>query len=92
MDQSRLTASGLEVIFVKELKALVDVDTDLVVVDLSRPGVIDVLKTIDSPLVGFSSHVDEEIIDKALEAGCDQVFTRSRFFRFFQSLASDSDH
>jgi len=58
---------------------------DLVVVDLSRPGVLDALgrRTPLEPrprVVGFGSHVDRDLLDAARSAGCDEVLARSAFF------------
>jgi hypothetical protein len=56
------------------------VDADLVLVDLARPGVLEVLASIGAPTVGFASHVDRELIAAARVAGCGEVLTRSAFF------------
>lgn len=56
---------------------------DMVVVDLSRPGVLDVLPDISAlgvRTIGFGSHVDTDTLDAARAAGCDQVMARSVFF------------
>ena len=53
---------------------------DLVVVDLSRPGVIEVLGQVAGEIVGFASHVDTDLLDRARVAGCAEVLPRSRFF------------
>jgi DNA-binding NarL/FixJ family response regulator len=52
----------------------------LVIVDLGRPGVLEVLAQLSTPVVGFGSHVDRALLDAARAAGCDQVLTRSAFF------------
>ena len=54
---------------------------DLVVVDLGRDGVLDVLGQVEAPTVGFGRHDDTAALDAALAAGCDQVLPRSTFFR-----------
>ncbi|CAN5262998.1 hypothetical protein BH23ACT2_BH23ACT2_19440 [soil metagenome] len=83
MDRSRLDRLGdVEVVHVATPQALADtagVD-DLVVVDLSRPGVLDVVGALPGPVVGFASHVDTALLDAAREAGCQEVLPRSRFF------------
>ena len=79
MDRSRLAAAG-EVIFVAAPGELADVTVDLVVVDLSRPGVLDALGRVDARTIGFGSHVDRELLAAARAAGCDEVLPRSKFF------------
>jgi len=81
MDRSRL--SGLTgVTFVATPAALPDAAAaaDLVVVDLGRPGVLEVLARIAAPTIGFGSHVDRELLAAAKAAGCDRVLARSTFF------------
>jgi hypothetical protein len=86
MDRSRL--SGLDVTFVvtpAELGAA-GVD-DIVVVDLSRPGVLDALiATGPARTIGFGSHVDRALLDAARAAGCSEVMARSEFFRRAREL------
>jgi hypothetical protein len=57
---------------------------DLVVVDLSRPGVIAMVEGLDRSaglrIIGFGSHVDRDLMRSARDAGCDQVLARSAFF------------
>ena len=82
MDRSRL--GGIDVTFVArpdELRAA-GAD-DVVVVDLSRDGVLDALASVatDARTIGFGSHVDRELLDAARAAGCNEVMTRSEFFR-----------
>lgn len=86
MDRSRLRAPGAEVVFVSDPSELVGAEADLVVLDLSRPGVVEALPGITALTVGFSSHVDEATIRAAADAGCDEVCTRSVFFRRFPEL------
>jgi DNA-binding NarL/FixJ family response regulator len=54
---------------------------DGVIVDLGRPGVLEVLGEVRAPSVGFGRHDDTAALDAALAAGCDQVLPRSTFFR-----------
>ena len=46
------------------------------------------------PLIGFVSHVQTEVIEKARESGCDTVMARSAFVQslnqLMQKLAEDS--
>jgi hypothetical protein len=81
MDRSRLS-SAASVHFVAtpaELPAAAE-GADLVVVDLSRPGVLDVLPLVAVPTIGFGSHVDRALLGAAREAGCQEVLARSAFF------------
>jgi 2-keto-3-deoxy-6-phosphogluconate aldolase len=62
---------------------------DVVVVDLSRPGVLDVLADVSAlgvRTIGFGSHVDADTLDEARAAGCDQVMARSVFFSRLAAL------
>jgi hypothetical protein len=56
---------------------------DVVLVDLSRPGVLDVLDDVvalGGRVVGYGPHVDTELLAAATAAGVEAV-PRSRFFR-----------
>ena len=89
MDRSRLSAPGVEVVFVDDPEGLADTHAALVVVDLARPGAIEALAAVAGPTVGFVSHIDESTMAAALAAGCDEVLARSRFFgRFAELVAS----
>ena len=81
MDRSRITAVAPGTRFVDRPDALVGVDADLVVVDLGRPGVVDVLARVVCRTVGFASHVDRDTVAAAEAAGCGEVLPRSQFFR-----------
>jgi hypothetical protein len=90
MDRSRLT--GLDVTFVATPDELGAAGADdIVVVDLSRPGVLDAL-TATGPVrtIGFGSHVDTELLDAARAAGCDEVMARSEFFRRARDLLTNT--
>jgi len=83
MDRSRLARLGeVEVVHVSGPAALVGVATatDLVVVDLSREGVLEVVGSLPGEVVGFASHVDTALVAAAEAAGCAEVLPRSRFF------------
>ena len=80
IDQSRLRAAGV-VRFVRTPDQLTDEDAGLVLVDLSRSGVLDVVGRLGARVVGFVPHVDEELARSAVAAGCDEVLPRSVFFR-----------
>ena len=86
MDRSRL--GGLEVSFVAAPEGLLHAGKDdLVVVDLGRPGVLEVLSRVAAGrTIGFGSHVDRELLDEARTAGCDEVMPRSEFFRRAREL------
>lgn len=95
MDRSRLARLGadVEVVHASSPAALSDLaqPDDLVVLDLSRPGVLDALASgLAGRVVGFASHVDAELIAAAESAGCPEVLPRSRFFaRLPELLAAD---
>jgi len=94
MDRSKVQAVGGDAIrFVPSAADLVDAASDpvvrLVVVDLSRPGVLDVLPALAAAevrTIGFGSHVDHTLLDSARQAGCDEVLPRSAFFRRLTEL------
>src|SRR5205814_1747826 len=77
MDRSKVSAAaGDRVRFVASPGELEEAAAggDLVVVDLSRPGVLDALSRITTTTtIGFGSHVDTELLDAARQAGCDTV-------------------
>jgi hypothetical protein len=78
MDRSRL--GSVVDTFAASPAALVGVDADVVIVDLGRPGVLDVVASITAPVLGFGSHVDDALLEAARAAGCALVLPRSRFF------------
>lgn len=81
MDRSRIGAALTEVEFVASAAELVGHAAQTVILDLGRPGVLDVLPSLASKrTVGFASHVDGALISAALAAGCNVVLPRSRFF------------
>ncbi|HSH61547.1 MAG TPA: hypothetical protein VK988_18255 [Acidimicrobiales bacterium] len=79
MDRSKLAAAG-DVTFVATPAELAGTAADLVVVDLSRAGVLESLGQVDARTIGFGSHVDHELLAAARQAGCDEVLPRSKFF------------
>ncbi len=90
MDRSKLAAAVPDVAFVGRLGALAPAASaaDLVVVDLDRPGVLDVLADVvaaGARVVGFAAHVDDPTLEAATARGCRAV-PRSRFFRSLPSL------
>ncbi len=83
MDRSKLRG----VRFVRRVEDLVDADEALVIVDLSRPGVLEILPRLAGRrVVGFGSHVDTETLEAARAAGC-QALPRSQLFRTWPDLA-----
>lgn len=86
MDRSRLDAvATASVSFARDPADLVAraIHADAVVVDLTVPGVIDVLADISGlgvRTIGYAPHVDTEVADEARAAGCAQVVTRSVLF------------
>ena len=93
LDRSKVAESGAEVTFVPRPgdlhEAVALYGAELVVVDLNRPGVIDVLGDMDVPVVGFSKHTNREAMDAAVAAGVDQVLARSAFFSRLDELLGD---
>jgi hypothetical protein len=86
MDQSRIRAAHPDVVFVRRLDALADAAARLVLLDLGRPGALDAVAAIDAPVIGFGSHVDDELLAAARAAGCTEVLPRSVFFRRLASF------
>jgi len=81
MDRSKLAAAAPGVEFVANPRLLVEVEADLIVLDLSRPGVLEALSRLAHVrTIGFGSHVDVETLEAATAAGCDVVLARSAFF------------
>ena len=88
MDRSKLRG----VRFVRRPQDLLDAGEGLLVVDLSRAGVLEILPGLAGRrVVGFGSHVDRPTLDAARAAGC-QALPRSLFFRTWPDLpAQGSD-
>lgn len=86
MDRSRLEAvPTASVSFARDPADLVvrAATADAVVVDLTVPGVVDVLADISGlgvRTIGYAPHVDTEVADQARASGCSQVVTRSVLF------------
>jgi hypothetical protein len=87
MDRSKVAATG-PVTFVNRPEALAGVKADLVVVDLMRPGVMDVLPAVSSKVIGFARHTEPALMAAAQAAGCDLVLPRSSFFARLDELLS----
>ncbi len=88
LDQSRISAAveaaGKVVVLARsaeEVPRLLEDGADLVLADLSRPGVLGLLAALrGSPSVGFAPHVDAALLRRARRAGCTRVLARSAFF------------
>jgi len=84
MDRSKVAAVAPGAEFVARAGALLPAadGADLVVVDLSRPGVVDALPALVATgvrVIGFGSHVDRATLAAAEDAGA-SVLPRSAFF------------
>jgi hypothetical protein len=80
MDRSRL--DGVVDVFVRSADALATVDAEVVVVDLGAAGAVDAIAALVGRgvrVVGYGSHVDTEILERARQAGA-LALPRSRFF------------
>ena len=64
---------------------------DLVVVDLSRAGVLEALALLPDGVrtIGFGSHVDRSLLEAATAAGCQTVLPRSKFFASLPTLLTE---
>ncbi len=82
MDRSRVAAAAKAITFVNDLAQLATAaaGADLVVVDLTRPGVLEAVATLSGPVIGFANHTERELMDSARKAGCTTVLARSAFF------------
>ena len=88
IDRSKVAAAGgPDVMFVRAPAELAGAGAELVVVDLSRPGVLEALSELGGVRsIGFASHVDRELARAAEDAGCSEVLPRSRFFSSLSDL------
>ena len=81
MDRSKIAAALPGVEFVSRPSELEGADAELVVVDLSRPGVLEALAAVRATrILGYASHVDRATLDAA-RAGGVEAMARSEFFR-----------
>lgn len=90
MDRSKVAAAG-DVSFVSRpadlAGASADAEAELVVVDLTRPGVVDALAGLgDRRVIGFANHTSRDAMAAARAAGCEQVLARSEFFARLDEL------
>jgi hypothetical protein len=82
MDRSKVAAAA-DVRFVARPADLAGAAApgDLVVVDLTRPGVVEALGDLAATrVIGFANHTSREVMAAAREAGVEQVLARSEFF------------
>jgi hypothetical protein len=95
MDRSKVRAAFPEAVFLPRVAdlagAAADAGAQLVLADLSRPGVLEALGELAAArpacrMIGFASHVDEATLDAARRAGV-EALPRSVFFRRLPSLA-----
>lgn len=84
MDRSKISAAVPECRYVARPEALVGLaGIDVIVVDLSKRGVVEVLPDIVASgvrVVGYGAHVDHKLLARATEAGVTDVLPRSKFF------------
>jgi hypothetical protein len=87
MDRSKVAAAG-EVTFVSDPSQLAGAaeGADVVVVDLTRIGVLQAVPSIGAPVVGFANHTQKELLDAARAAGCRDALPRSAFFSRLDEL------
>ncbi len=96
--------AGVDLTFVstvEELEAKAAAGVDLVVLDLNDAkleivGAIQKLRakplTASVSLLGFISHVDVDLAERAKQAGCDRIVPRSRFSaKLVELLAGEPD-
>ncbi|MGY9072042.1 MAG: hypothetical protein ACKVHU_03735 [Acidimicrobiales bacterium] len=82
MDRSRFGAT-VTFVTLAELPAVTD---DLVLIDLRKREVLDALPSGAGRVIGFAPHVDDDLLQAAVEAGCDEALPRSVFFRRLADL------
>ena len=91
MDRSKVQAAAPTVTLARtpgDLLALAGPGVTAVV-DLSRPGVLELLGPLvaaGARVIGFGSHVDKDVLAAARGAGCDEVLARSAFFSRLDEL------
>lgn len=93
LDRSKVAAAG-DVTFVSRPDLLAEAATassaDVVVVDLTRPGVLEALGDITAPVIAFANHTRRDLMDAAVAAGAEQVLARSAFFARLDELVGGS--
>ena len=90
LDRSKVAAAAPgRVTFVAKPADLAAQDADLVVLDLTRPGAVDVIASLAGPVIGFANHTNRAAMDAALAAGATQVMARSAFFDRLDALLGE---
>jgi len=91
MDRSRISGALPHARFVRTVAELLSAPAEsLVLVDLGRAGVIEMIPSLSATVIGFASHVDDALIQAGRDAGCAEVLPRSRFFRSLHDLGPTS--
>lgn len=88
MDRSKVAAAAPGTSFVSRPEDLAAEHGDLYVVDLMRPGVLEVLASLPGRVIGFARHTEPDLMKSARAGGCDTVLARSAFFVQIESLLS----
>lgn len=81
MDQSKVRAALPDADRLRSPSQLATCDADIVIVDLNRGGVLETIPEINGRVVGFASHIDDDVIALAWAAGASEVLPRSVFFK-----------
>ena len=90
MDRSRIEAVAPDTAFVKTPGELAESTADLYVVDLGRPGALDVLPALSGRVLAFLAHVDRATMEAARSSSPNvEVMTRSAFFPRVAELLED---
>lgn len=92
MDRSKVAAAAPSpVTFVSSPSQLAATRATLVVVDLTRPGVVEVLAELcaQARVVAFANHTRRDLMAAATAAGCREVMPRSDFFPRVAELLAD---
>ena len=83
LDRSKVAGAG-DVTFVARPEQLAESaassGAEMAVVDLTRPGVVDVIGDIPVPVIAFANHTRRDLMEAAVAAGASQVMARSAFF------------
>ena len=77
LDRSRFDE---RVAIVHSLDDLHSLEVDLLFLDLSQSQVLDNIPS-GPRVIGFAPHVETELLEAAIAAGCDEALPRSLFFK-----------
>jgi hypothetical protein len=89
MDRTRIEAAAAgRVTFVSSLDDLNELRVDIVVADLARIADPSGLRRVapTARIIVFGPHVDHDVLQRARDAGIDEVLARSIFFRTVDQL------